>query len=76
MAKFRAKNTIFTEIKILLGNLTVPDCLAPTAPFPTIGHVGLRQGVDRPLRRFLSAPKHVGRVGDLPSGVSVGMQEL
>lgn len=40
----------FTEIKILLGNLIVPDWLAPTAPLHTAGHVGLRQGLERPLR--------------------------
>lgn len=50
MATLRGKETIdFTEIKILLGNLTVPECLAPTAPLPTEGHIGLRQGSDGPL---------------------------
>lgn len=72
MAKLRGKKpSIFTEIKILLGKLIVPDCLAPTAPLPTVGHLGLRQGVDRPLRRLsLCSQCTLGRVGN-SSGVSV-----
>lgn len=38
---FGAKKPIdFLEIKILLGNLIVPGRLVPTAPLPTVRHVG------------------------------------
>lgn len=55
-----AKKSIdFPEIKILLGNLIVPDFLAAKAPLPTVGHLGLEQGSDRPLGRP-SAPRPRG----------------